>query len=152
MDFEYLQRRRLHHLCGQPVPVLHHLHRKVVFLMFMWNFRVSAWACCSLSCHWAPPRRAWPHPLDCHPLFISIDKIPSEPSPGWTVPGLPACPHKGAAPDPSHLYGPLLDSLYKFPVFLQLRSPAVPQYSRFGLTRPEQRGRSPPSPCWPHSF
>jgi len=29
-DFEYLQRRRLHNLPGQPVPVLHHPQRKQV--------------------------------------------------------------------------------------------------------------------------
>ena len=33
--FEYLQRRRLHNLPGQPVPVLRHPQ---IFLMFRWNF------------------------------------------------------------------------------------------------------------------
>jgi len=36
--FEYLQRRRLHNLSGQPVPVLCHPQRKKFFLIFSWIF------------------------------------------------------------------------------------------------------------------
>ena len=32
MDLEYLQRRRLHNLSGQPAPVLHHPYLKEVLL------------------------------------------------------------------------------------------------------------------------
>jgi len=37
VGLEYLQRRRLHSLPGQPVPVLRHSVKKF-FLMFRWNF------------------------------------------------------------------------------------------------------------------
>jgi len=37
-SLEYLQRRRLHNLPGQPVPVLRHPQREEVLHMFRWNF------------------------------------------------------------------------------------------------------------------
>jgi len=42
VGLEYLQRRRLHSLSGQPVPVLRHPHSKeVFFLMFRWVIQRS---------------------------------------------------------------------------------------------------------------
>jgi len=38
VGFEYLQRRRLHSLPGQPVPGLRHPQMKKFFLGFIWNF------------------------------------------------------------------------------------------------------------------
>ena len=53
---EYLQRRRLHNLSGQPVPVLRHR-----------TSSASVCSHCPLSCRWAPLKRVWPHPPDTHP-------------------------------------------------------------------------------------
>jgi len=87
VGFEYLQRTGLHSLSGQLVTMLCHLQR---------NFSscsggtssAPVFARCPLSCCWAPLKRAWPHPLDTY--LLSIDKIPSQSTPGLTVPGLSA--------------------------------------------------------------
>ena len=69
VGFEYLQRRRIHYPCGQPVPVL----------LMEWSSSsscsggtsyASVCARCLLSCHWPPLERVWPHPLDTHPADI----------------------------------------------------------------------------------
>jgi len=68
---EYLQRRRLHNLSGQPVPGLHHPQSEEVFLMFRRNF--LCFSLCPLrplSCRWALLKRVWPHPPDTHPSDI----------------------------------------------------------------------------------
>jgi len=67
---EYLQRRRLHNLPGQPVPVLRHLRGKKFFLMSDGTSSASVCAHCPLSCRWALLKRAWPHPSDTHPSGI----------------------------------------------------------------------------------
>ena len=59
---EYLQRRRLHSLSGQPVPVVCQHYCKEVLLhvsteLPMFKFQVS------LSYHCTLPKRAWPHPF-----------------------------------------------------------------------------------------
>ena len=41
------------------------LRGKKFFLMFRRNFLCLSF--CPLSCHWAPLKRAWPHPPDTHP-------------------------------------------------------------------------------------
>ena len=40
--FEYLQRRRLHNLSEQPVPVLGHPQSEEFFFRFRWNFLCSS--------------------------------------------------------------------------------------------------------------
>ena len=65
---------------------------------------VPVCAHCSLSCFWAPLKRAWPHSFDSRPLGIYkhwSDPLSAFSSPGWTVPVLSACPHTGGAPSPS---------------------------------------------------
>ena len=62
MGLEYLQRRRLHNLSGQPIPELCHPLSKEVHFHVLMELPVP---CCPLTCHWAPLKRAWPHPLDC---------------------------------------------------------------------------------------
>ena len=67
----YLQRRRLHNLLWQPVPVLHHPQREEVLAQCLDGTScASVCAHCPLSCHWAPLKRAWPHPPDTHPSDI----------------------------------------------------------------------------------
>lgn len=57
MAVEYLQGGRFHHLSGQPVTVLSHLHSKKCFVMFRGNSCVSDCAPCLVTCHWAPLKR-----------------------------------------------------------------------------------------------
>ena len=64
-DLEYPQRRRLHNLPRQPVPVLRHPQSEEV--LPQGTSYASVCAHCPLSCRWAPLKRVWPHPLDTHP-------------------------------------------------------------------------------------
>ena len=49
-DFEYLQGWRLHHLSGQPVPVLDHPPQKNVFLLFSYVLNeISCVSICEVS-------------------------------------------------------------------------------------------------------
>ena len=55
----------------------------------------SAFARCPLSCHWAPPKRVWPHPPDTHPSDICkhlLGPITAFSSSGWTSPAPSASP------------------------------------------------------------
>ena len=73
--FEYLQRRRIHNLSGQPVPVLRHPQRgRSSSSCSDRTSCASVCAHCPLSCHWAPLKRAWPHPPDTHPADICRHK------------------------------------------------------------------------------
>lgn len=63
VGFEYLERRRLHSLPGQPVAMLSH-SQKIFFSCSDRTFCVTVCALCPLSCQWAPPKTIWLHPLD----------------------------------------------------------------------------------------
>ena len=67
---EYLQRRRLHNLPGQPVPVLRHPQREEVLPHVQTELAVLVCAHCPLSCRWALLKRLWPHLPDTHPSDI----------------------------------------------------------------------------------
>ena len=76
VDLEYLQRRRMHNLSGQPVPVLCRPQSKEGKKVSKTSSCPAGTSCasvcahCPLSCRWAPLKRAWPHPLDTHPSGI----------------------------------------------------------------------------------
>ena len=72
VGLEYLQRRRLHNLPGQPGPGLHHLQREEVLPRSDGTSCASVCAHCPFSCHWAPLKRVWTHPPDTH--SSDIDK------------------------------------------------------------------------------
>ena len=71
LGLEYLNRRRLHNLSGQPVPVLHHLYHKECLP----HVPCSSFRCWSLSYHYTSLRRAWPHPFTFH-LSLNIQMFP----------------------------------------------------------------------------
>jgi len=62
---EYLQRRRLHSLPGQPVPGLRHAQREEVLPPVQLELPLLPFV--PLSCRWAPLKRVWPHPPNDHP-------------------------------------------------------------------------------------
>ena len=68
VHFEYLQRRRLHNLSGQPVLMLRHPQSEDS--RSDGTSYASVCAHYPLSCHWAPLKRVWPHPPDTHPSDI----------------------------------------------------------------------------------
>jgi len=64
----------------------------------------SGCAHCPLSCHWAPLKRAWPHPPDTHPSDIYkhwLGPLSAFSSSGWTSPAPSASPRRKDAPVPS---------------------------------------------------
>lgn len=60
---------------------------KMCFLVFRWSLTV-------FNCQWMPLGWAWLPPF--HSLWSGITHI--QPSPGWTVSAIPACPYVGDAP------------------------------------------------------
>ena len=66
---EHLQRRRLHNLLGQPVPVLRHPQREEVLPHVQTELPMLQFVP-TAPCHWAPLKRAWPHPPDTQPSDI----------------------------------------------------------------------------------
>jgi len=66
VGFEYLQRRRLHNLPGQPIPVLRHPQSEEVLPHVQMDFPMLQFVPIVL-CLWALLKRVWPHPLDTHP-------------------------------------------------------------------------------------
>jgi len=128
VGLEYLQRRRIHNLLGQPVPVLCHPHCKKVLCTFVWNFLCFSLWLFPLSCPHRPPKRVWPHSFTSHTSgFYSHWSDPHSVffSQSWTDPSHPAFLHTGEAPGPLSPFGPLLDSFQESPVFFVLRSPEV---------------------------
>ena len=75
--FEYCQRRKLHSHSEQIIPMLcHPQNKEILFHVELSRFQS---VCCPLTCHWAPLKRTWPHPLDTHPSDI----IESQNGLGW---------------------------------------------------------------------
>lgn len=54
--------------------------------------------------------------------YLGVDRVPSQSSPGWTVSGLSPFLIMEMFYAFIHICGPLLDFIYKFSVFLKLRS------------------------------
>lgn len=75
---EDLQRGRLHSLSGQPVPGLHHPHRRKAFPDVQTEPHFVC-ACCLLTWHWAPLKTEWLSLLFAPSLqvFTYINKIPT---------------------------------------------------------------------------
>jgi len=100
---EYLQRRRLHNLPGQPVPGLRHSQSEEVLPHIQTELPVLQFVpiapCPVVGHHWKESG-----PLLLSPtlkIFISIYKVPSQPSPGWTSPAPSPFPCRRDAPVPS---------------------------------------------------
>ena len=68
MGFEYLQRRRPHHLSGQPVSVSVNLKVKSFLLMFRWDLLCSSR--CPLPLVLSSGTTKKSHPLDPNPSGI----------------------------------------------------------------------------------
>ena len=71
MGFEYLQRRRLHNLPGQPVPVLRHPQREEVLPRVQLELPLLQFvpiAPCPVTGHYY--KESGPHPPDTHPADI----------------------------------------------------------------------------------
>lgn len=68
------------------------------------TFYISVGTHCLLCCHWAPPKRAWLHPLGILPLSIYIHYWAFT-SPGWAVPSQSVIPYvRDAVAPPSSLW------------------------------------------------
>ena len=73
VGLQYRQRRSLHSLPGQPVPVLRHPQREEILPRVQLELPLLQFvpiAHCPLSCLWAPLQRVWPRPPDPHPADI----------------------------------------------------------------------------------
>ena len=94
---EYLQRRRLHNLPGQPVPGLHHPQSEEVLPHLQMELPVLQFVLPIAPCpvaghHW----KVWPHPPDTHPSDICkyiLGPLAAFSSSGWTSPAPSAFPH-----------------------------------------------------------
>ena len=102
---EYLQRRRLHNIPGQPVPVLCRPQREEILPHVQTELPVLQFVpVAPLSCCWALLKRAWPHPPDTHPSDIckyTLGPLAAFSSSGWISPAPSASPHRRDVPVPS---------------------------------------------------
>ena len=73
------------------------------------------------------------------------------PSAGCTA-QLSACPHREVFHPWAHFCGPPLDALQQLHVSPVLSTPHLDAVLQVRSHSTEQRGRSPPSPCWPRCF
>ena len=87
MGFEYLQRRRLHSLPGQPGPGLRHPQREEVLPRVLMDLPMPQFVpvvpCPVAGHHW---KESGPVLLTPPQTPTGISKVPSQPSPGWTRP------------------------------------------------------------------
>lgn len=81
MNLEYLQRRKLHSLHGQSVPVLHHSNGKEVLPHAQNILHAIFYFSLYYPITYAPPRITWPHlftshlPLDIYKMDLAVRSL-----------------------------------------------------------------------------
>jgi len=121
---EYLPGRWLHHLHGQPVPMHHHLLRRIEYPN--WTSPGKAITSCSVTSYLGEEADS------CYNLLSGSCRqwwgcLWASTSPEWTIPALSAAPHKTCAPDPSPTEGQQLslDTPRGLSVLLAVRGPEL---------------------------
>ena len=151
---EYLQRRRLHNLPGQPVPVLRHPQREEVLPHVQLELPrlqfVPVAPCPVAGHHWKESGPVLLTPT--LQIFMGISKVPSQPSLLQAEQAqLPQPLLVGEMlQSPPHPRSPVLDSLQQLLIFLEQGSPALqgkqgPKAEGAGLDQPgeEKAERAP---------
>ena len=136
VGLEYLQRRRLHNLPGQPAPVLRHPQREEVLPHVQTELPVPQFVPIAPSPvtghHWKELG-----PMLLTPtlqIFVGIYKVPSQPSLLQAEQAqLPQPLFIGETlHSPHHPRSPPLDSLQQLLIFLEVRSPELDDASSVG--------------------
>lgn len=93
-----------HNLSNQPVSVVCSAYSEEIFSHVHMEIPTFQFVPIALSmfCHCTLPESVCPHSPGIHPLDIykHLYRIPTQSSPGLTVPTLSAFPHKGNVPGP----------------------------------------------------